>query len=95
MNFVAEIKSRFQEVNINQTNTESVSFEILFPKSVDSVFVTLEENERFAVSYPAVKQDHRGKLTLYQAHSSNILLAGILWILEQIEKNGKVMPEFM
>ena len=94
MDFSAEIKSRFQEVNIQQISTEPASFEILFPKSVDSVFVILEENERFTVSYPAIKKDHKGNIKSYQAHLSNILLEGVIGILNQVEKNGKVMPEF-
>lgn len=95
MDLTFEIKSRFQQANIIKLNTELTIFEVIFKNAVNSVFITLDNENRFTVSYPILKKDYKGNTELSNQTSSNTLLAGVFWILEQVEKNGKVMPEFM
>ncbi len=59
------------------------------------MFVTLKDEDRFTASYPILKQDYKNNLKLSTQTSSDILLAGVIWILSQVEENGKVIPEFM
>lgn len=95
MDLYFEIKSRFQKATIIEMNVESTTFEIIFEDAVDSVFVKLENEDRFIVSYPILQQDYKGNLKLSSQTSSNVLLTGLLWILDQVKKNGQVMPKFL
>ncbi|WP_375561948.1 hypothetical protein ACE193_05210 [Bernardetia sp. OM2101] len=95
MDLYFEIKRRFQKATIIELDTEPSIFEVQFKNAVDSVFIALKDKDRFTVSYPILKQDYKNNLKLSNQTSSDILLTGVIWILSQIEENGKVIPEFM
>ncbi|WP_074407327.1 MULTISPECIES: hypothetical protein [Aquimarina] len=87
-----DLKSRFGQAEINLLDLETI--EVYFSKAKEPVIIQKQiELDRFMVSYPELRNHHNGRKEQYTT-SENILLAGVIGILNQIKQNGKVLPEF-
>lgn len=98
MDLYFEIKSRFQKATIIKMNEKSTAFEVIFEDAVDSISIILNNEEgknRFTISYPIIQQDYKGNIKLSNQTIHNVLLAGVIWVLDGIEEHGRVMPEFI
>ncbi len=90
----SKIKSRFNKAKI--VVIDSRILEINFEKSIESVIIQKGNDINcYTVSNPKLILQANNKRKVDISYTiNNILEGGIFWILSQIEKNGKVMPEF-
>jgi hypothetical protein len=49
----------------------------------------------FHVSYPQMKIKKSGDRHIKETDSSNVLVGGVEWIINQLAEHGVVMPEFI
>ncbi len=88
-----ELKSRFGRAEFNDVS--STVLEVNFKKNNEPVLIEKEiESDRYTISYPQLIEQAKGKRTIHYSTSHHLLLAGVIWILNQVEKNGKVMPAY-
>ncbi len=92
MDLSAEIKSRFEKVEILSVKAESETVEVSFPKAKEIVSVTKEDG-RYSATYPKLVRDGRGGWREELAFSDNMLIHGAFWVLSQVDRNGRVEPE--
>ena len=94
MNLVSEVKSRFAGAEILSATTNPESVEVGFSKAKEVVTV-INENGRYSVTYPEFVRDGRGGWKEEVGHSEGILLQGVIWLLSQVQKHGRVEPEIV
>ena len=58
--------------------------------------VTVDDPGRpsFGITYPAFAPDAVSWKDMHERAARDVLLAGVLWILEAVERDGAVLPEF-
>ncbi len=93
MDLLSELKSCYQQAEITILDGQ---IKIQFEKAKDEVLIKEENNNRYTVSYPKLKKiGHKKQYREDFTTSKSILKEGMFWILNQVQKNGKVLPEFM
>ena len=89
---LSKLKGYFPKATV--TLLDGTMVQVLFPKAKESIIIQVQE-ERYTVSYPKLIVDGVRKIKKEETiTSSNILWAGTKWILKQVEKHGRVLPEF-
>ena len=92
MNLEESIKSKFKDAVVS--NNGQV-IEVHFTKHSETVFVTYDSsNDRYAAGYPELVVSRKGDKRIEEGFSSNMLLGGLFWVLKQVNKYGKVKPEY-
>lgn len=90
----SELKGRFLKADIRLLDEEII--EVSFKQAKDSVIIQKQkEKGRYMVSYPKLVVDERRRIKQEETTvNNNILIIGVIGILKQVERHGKVMPEF-
>lgn len=87
-----DLKTRYGQAEIHLLDSETI--EVNFNRAKESVIIQRgEEQGRYTVSYPQVVVNHSQKKDDYTT-SHKVLKEGVLWVLNKVNKNGKVLPEF-
>ena len=95
MRLSQEILTRFHGVRVANVPDDSSTIEVAFPDSDASVVVTEDPTTgRFAASYPCLLSDGKGGWRDDEGFSKDMVSGGVFWILGQVQKHGKVMPEY-
>lgn len=85
------LKSRYGRAEFKTVS--ATVLEVIFKKNDEPVLIEKEiEPDRYTISYPQLIEQAKGKRTIHYSTSHHLLLAGVIWILNQVEKNGKVLP---
>ena len=86
------IKSRFGKGKITLKNAEII--EITFENSEEPILIEKELSlHRYTISYPQLIIHQNGNKTNNYTTSNNLLEEGVFWIINQVQRNGKVLPE--
>ena len=88
------LQGNFPKANIRQLDEQMV--EVSFQNAKESIIIQQQqESERYMVSYPKLIVDSTRRIRKEEiVTNSNILLEGVFGILKQVQKHGKVLPEF-
>ena len=88
------ILGRFHAVKVADVPGNSKSIAVVFPDAKSSVLVTEDpKTGRFAATYPALVSDGKGGWRNDEGFRKDMVSAGVFWILDQVQRHGKVMPE--
>jgi len=62
-----------------------------------NVVVAVMDPERptFRVTYPRLQSHHRSLTDAREVDAENVLLAGVLWIVQSVAEHGVCLPEFV
>jgi len=86
------LKHRFGQEKMVLKNSKVI--EITFNNCKEIIVIQKGATDyQFTVSYPELKDDKGQKIDTFTT-VNNIMEEGVFWILNQISKNGKVLPEF-
>ena len=96
MTLFDDLKARYGNATITMLAPNEI--EVYFNQATESIYIIQETiPNRFTVSYPELKK-HGHKNKKYNktiSTSTNLVIEGVYWILDQVKQHGKVLPEFM
>lgn len=96
MDYISQIKSRYKNTRIEKISEEPASVEISFPQKRCSVVVSEnKETGRYSAGYPELVRDGRGGWKIEDGFSQNMLIEGVFWILDQVNRHGGVRPDII
>ncbi len=91
---LAEIKAACGDSVRGEIQGESLV--LVFSNSEATVGVTVDDKSlpSFSVTYPWLRHDAASWRELKDLTGRGVLLAGVLWIVRAVERDGAVLPEF-
>jgi len=93
MDLLADLKSRYGQAEITVSDNQ---IKVQFKKAKEAVWIVVEDDNRYTVSYPRLKKVARKNEYIDDFTTSKcILKEGMFGILNQVQQNGKFLPEFM
>ena len=94
MDLATKIKSTIGNIEVEEIARDPLSIEVRFGNGGQPVTVTEGSTHgRYSANYQAIVRDGRGGWRTEECCSEDMLIDGVIWILKQVEKNGRVWPE--
>lgn len=94
-----QLKSHFPSAQITQLDIELKTVELLFKNAKGPILIREQaEKDRYSIEYPKLKKtitEGRANYTECTATGSDLLMEGVLWVIQQVKKNGAVLPEIL
>ena len=88
-----KLKSTYGQAKIIQVSSNLI--EVDFKNSKETIIIQKGTvPNRFTVFYPQLLVQHNGKQREEYSSFTDIMMEGLFWILKQIKKHGKVLPNF-